>query len=290
MMLIFATVFLLVPAAWSHEPGTNQSTNVTSTYVIRNLTFNSGSNVNLNCSNRTWAQTIYVIWDMMLTNKICKVSFSNEGRGEDTCKDGKSLRNTSRAQSYLHIPNFSATDVGVYKCNFVYNGGKEDYEINVAITVPPTLSAWIEHGDKMVAVCKAERGKPAANISWSHSRDSLSVETLESDGLITVESRLELDKGTDTKNLTCAFSHPSWEKEKTLVAKLSKDFPWWLILTGVVVSVLLVGFAIFAQKKILMLRRCHQCDSSPSKSPTIEEVEEVEPYASYVQRVNSIYN
>ena len=89
-------------------------------------------------------------------------------------------------------------------------------------SVPPTLSAWIEHGDKMVAVCKAERGKPAANISWSHShsRASRSEETLESDGSITVESRLELDEGTDTENLTCVVRHPSWEEEKTLVAKL----------------------------------------------------------------------
>ncbi|CAB1448337.1 unnamed protein product [Pleuronectes platessa] len=282
MMLIFATVFLLVPAAWSLEPGTNQSTTVTSsTYVITNLMFNSGSDVNLSCSDRTWSETLHVIWNMTLRDRICQVSLSTGEKVQDSCNDGKSLRNTSRAQSYLHIPNISAADVGVYNCNFVYNGGKKDCKINVAITVAPRLSAWLERGDKMVAVCKAEGGRPAANISWSHGRDPLSAETPETDGSITVESRLQLDEGTDPENLTCAFRHPSWDQEKTLGVKLRKVyFPWRLFITGVVGSTLLLGFAIFARKKILMLRGCHQCDSS--KSPTIEEVEEVEPYASYV--------
>ena len=102
--------------------------------VTTNLMFNSGSDVNLTCSNKTWKETIYVIWNMTLTNKICQVSFSNGGEGKDSCTDFKSLRNTSRGQSYLHIPNFSTKDVGVYECNFVYQGGKEDYKINVAMT------------------------------------------------------------------------------------------------------------------------------------------------------------
>ncbi|XP_060944816.1 cell surface glycoprotein CD200 receptor 1 [Limanda limanda] len=292
MMLILATVFLLVPAAWSLEPGTNQSTTVTSsTDVITNRTFKSGSDVNLSCSDKTWNEALYVIWNLTLRDKICQISLSTGEEVKDSCNDRMTLRNTSTAQSYLHIQKFSAADVGVYNCEFVYSGGRKDCKINVAITVAPRVSAWLERGDKMVAVCKAEGGRPAANISWTHGRAS-SEETLDhSDGSITLESRLELDEGTDTENLTCSVRHPAWEQEKTLVVKLRKVyFPWWHILTGVVVSVLLLGLAIFAGKKILMLRRCHQRDSSASKSPKIEEVEDVEPYASYVQRENSIYN
>ena len=72
----------------------------------------------------------------------------------------------------------------------------------------------------MVAVCKAERGKPAASIKWSHTGISQSNETLlVSEGFITVESRLELAEGMITEDLTCAVSHPSWEKERILVLK-----------------------------------------------------------------------
>ncbi|XP_044072740.1 cell surface glycoprotein CD200 receptor 1-A isoform X2 [Siniperca chuatsi] len=285
MMVIYAAIILFLPEAWSHP-------------VVRNLAFNVGSDVNLTCSDKTWNDTIFVIWTIALkimkANETCKIAFSNDGQSKDSCNDGKALRNTSSAQSYLHIPNFSNYDVGVYKCESVYTGGNEDYEIHVAITVPPSISAWLERKDnKMVAVCKAERGKPAANISWSHRGNSSSVETLlDSHGFFTVESLLELPEGMDTVNLSCAIRHPYWKREKTLVPEPKKGYIPWLrvVLIVVVIIVFLAGVLFFAQKKLITLRRCQQSDSSPSKSPPTEDVEEVEPYASYVQRVNSIYN
>lgn len=104
--------------------------------VVRNEAFNVGSDVNLTCSNKTWNEMMYVIWtiDMKYNPKECKIAFDTEGRSDDSCKDGKSLRNTSSAQSYLHIPNFSDYDVGVYKCESVYRGANENYKIHVAIT------------------------------------------------------------------------------------------------------------------------------------------------------------
>lgn len=90
-------------------------------------------------------------------------------------------------------------------------------------SVPPSISAWLEPKDKqMVAVCRAERGKPAANISWSHTGNT--VETLldKSNGFFTTESRLELLEGTDTENVTCAIKHPFWGEDQILVPKLKK--------------------------------------------------------------------
>eukprot|EP00064_Thunnus_orientalis_P005954 superscaffoldBa00000600_g5968 len=63
------------------------------------------------------------------------------------------------------------------------------------------------------------------------------------------------------------------------------------ILTVVISIAVLAGILFLAQKKLTILRCSKQADTSPSKPlPTAEDVEEVEPYASYVQRVNSIYN
>ncbi|XP_070832457.1 cell surface glycoprotein CD200 receptor 1 [Chaetodon trifascialis] len=301
MMWIYGAFMLLLSEAWSQDPGTNQSTPVnftTSThplgvYVVRHSAFNLGSNAELMCSNKTWNETIFVIWNIFLKDKTCKISFSDDGQRENFCHGGKSLRNTSRAQSYLFIPNFSHGDVGIYKCESVYKGGVDKYEINVNITVPPSASSWLEHeGNKMVAVCVAKRGKPAAHISWSHMGNSSSVKTqLDSHGFFTVESRLELPKGMDTQNLSCAISHPYWAEKEILIPKPRKGYaPWLCILVVVVVVVFLAGFLFFAQKQLIILRRCQHSDISTSKSAPIEDVEEVEPYASYVQRVNSIYN
>lgn len=103
--------------------------------VVRNATFNLGSDANLTCSDKTWNETMYVIWKISLKNsKECRMSFSNDGQSEDLCNDSKSLRNSSKSRPYLHIPNFSNNDVGIYRCESAFKGGIENYEINVAIT------------------------------------------------------------------------------------------------------------------------------------------------------------
>lgn len=73
----------------------------------------------------------------------------------------------------------------------------------------------------MVAVCRAERGKPAANISWSQA-GRIEETLLEHGGFVTVESRLELLQGTDTENLTCLINHPYWTDQQTLVPQFKQ--------------------------------------------------------------------
>uniref|UniRef100_A0A3B5AZM7 Ig-like domain-containing protein n=1 Tax=Stegastes partitus TaxID=144197 RepID=A0A3B5AZM7_9TELE len=115
--------------------------------VRRNAMFNPGSDVNLTCSSKMWNETLFVIWKLDLTYKKCDISFSNDGRNGDSCNDGKSLRNTSSAQSYLHIPNFSTRDVGLYTCESVFKGGNENYIISVAITGKMLflINTFLEH-------------------------------------------------------------------------------------------------------------------------------------------------
>lgn len=281
MLWICAAFLLLLSEAWSNNP-------------VKHLAFNVGSDVDLTCSDKTWNETLFVIWNIDLKYKKCRISFSSDGQSEDQCNDSKSLRNTSSSQSYLHIPNFSNDDVGVYKCESVFKGGNKKFELNVAITVPPRTSSWFEREDnKMVAVCKADGGKPAANISWSNTGNSSSVETqIGSHGFFTVESRLELTEGMDAEKLRCSIRHPYWKQEEILVpkAKEAGSLTWLYILIVLVIIVLLTGFLFFAQKKLIIMRQCKQTDTSPPKPAPTEDVEEVEPYASYVQRVNSIYN
>ncbi|XP_035531859.1 cell surface glycoprotein CD200 receptor 1 isoform X2 [Morone saxatilis] len=313
-MWIYAIFILLWSEAWSQDAEKNQNTSANSNtttpfkYTVdRRTTFNLGSDADLTCSDKTLNETIYVIWKIDLKYKDCKISFSNDGRSIDSCNDGKSLQNTSSDKSYLHIPNFSNDDVGIYKCEIAYRGGGETYKIDVSITVPPTISAWLERKDNMVvAVCKAERGKPAASITWSHMENLTAGEhVIDSNGFFTVESRQELPEGMNPENLSCVIRHPYWREEKILVPEHGKGAEWiaqqkgfnlwgyglWLpILIVVVIFVLLIGLLCYFAQKKLMLRQCQQSNTSPSKSPPVEDVEEVEPYASYVQRVNSIYN
>ncbi|XP_047457733.1 cell surface glycoprotein CD200 receptor 1 isoform X2 [Mugil cephalus] len=303
VMVVFCT------EAWSINPGTNENTPVNFTasssstiklYVNRYENYKVESEVNLTCSNKTWTETMYVIWKIQMKNKNCTISFDSEGRSENTCGDGKSLRNTS-AQSYLHISKLSADDEGVFMCESVYTGGNDNFKIHVNITVPPSIHAWFERKDnKMVAVCEVVGVNPASNISWSYAGSTLNANETSLCTKMQCSSRLELPEGMAAENLSCSVRHPFWEQEKILKPELKKgqasahwtgktSYSFWLwILIAAAGFAVLAGVVLFAQK-IMMLRQSQQSDSL-SKFAKTEDVEDVEPYASYVQRVNSIYN
>ncbi|XP_077437080.1 cell surface glycoprotein CD200 receptor 1-A isoform X2 [Vanacampus margaritifer] len=269
----FAVIHLLLCQAWTQD---------------------SGSEIKLNCSHAS-RNLIFVIWNVELVGrKPCQLGSSlMEGKELDTCADGKSLRNTSESPFYLHIANFSERDVGLYKCETAFTGGTHSCNFSVSITVPPRISSWLESGDNnsTVAVCMAEGGKPAARITWRHAGNVSAEETQRiSAGLFSVESRLKLPESA--KNVTCIIKHQFWQGEKMLVPKHPKGLPYAMVCILIVVSVLMVlaAFSFFIYEKQIMIRNCLLADRSPPKSKPTEDVEEVEPYASYVQRVNSIYN
>uniref|UniRef100_A0A3P9MTW5 Ig-like domain-containing protein n=1 Tax=Poecilia reticulata TaxID=8081 RepID=A0A3P9MTW5_POERE len=154
--------------------------------VNKKEVFNLGSDARLICSNSNWTKAVFVIWNIELKHKTCKISFNHEGQSFDSCNDGKSIQN-STDQSFLHIPNFSVNDVGAYKCESTWTGGNENY--NIKVGAPPVVSAWLkQRGNKMVAVCRAERGIPAANISWSVTGNHSVTQQNDRDGFVTVES------------------------------------------------------------------------------------------------------
>ncbi|XP_075896111.1 cell surface glycoprotein CD200 receptor 1 isoform X2 [Nelusetta ayraudi] len=278
MLWIYAT-FLLLSQAWGRET------------VVRNQTFHLGSDVMLECNNVTWNDIVYILWNLDLGHKKCVIGFSRSGQSSEGCHDGKMVRNTSSAQLYLHIPKFSKDDVGVYKCESAYKGGRENYLYNVGIKGrPPSSNAWLERRNGMlVAVCNVSSVKPAANISWNH--EGVLVNTQEeSDGMFIAESRLELLKETDAETLKCTIRHPDWPEEWILQPKFREsDNPLMVIMCGAGIVIFLAGAAFFVMKK-QTLRPCRQSSTSPSQCTPKEDAEEVEPYASYVQRVNSIYN
>ncbi|KAM4560809.1 cell surface glycoprotein CD200 receptor 1-like [Fundulus diaphanus] len=227
------------------------------TDVNREAAFNLGTNVHLTCTNKTWADILFIIWDVNLTNKNCRLSVINDGKGIDSCNDGKSIQQTSTGHLYLHIPNLSADHVGVYRCESVYSGGNENYNIQVDVTAPPGLSAWLERRhNKMVAVCRAERGTPAANLSWSYRGSSEpAVKTqLDTEGFITVESHLELLEDFDPEDLTCTVQHLSWDQEKILVPKPREENYSFLLWIRAALVIILIFSGCF----LLALKKCHR--------------------------------
>ena len=102
--------------------------------VYRSEHFRVGSNITLQCSNKTWNEMIYTIWKIPTHEKLCQISSTEDGQNMNTCNDGKALCNTTNGESYLCIPEFSERDEGSYFCETVHKGGSYAAKIDVLVT------------------------------------------------------------------------------------------------------------------------------------------------------------
>ncbi|KAK6309713.1 hypothetical protein J4Q44_G00195940 [Coregonus suidteri] len=176
---------------------------------IRNEFVNLGSDVILKCINKTWSEIIYIILNLNLRGRECRIYSDFENRYQNTCNDSKLLLNASTGEPLLFIPEFSIRDEGKYQCEFVYKGGSHNAHIHVLAIAPPSVSSCLEwEGSKRVAVCLAKGGKPAASISWRNTWNSTSttasaIETIHNqDGSYSVAGRLVLpDSGSEDHTL-----------------------------------------------------------------------------------------
>ncbi|KAI1885045.1 hypothetical protein AGOR_G00216140 [Albula goreensis] len=282
------------------SPGTQTTTKPIST-EHRDEMYILGESVNLTCTNKTWSQMLYTTWKRKINGHECVIAESVEKAPVDTCMDGKVLRNKTNGESYLHIPDFKETDEGMYFCETSFRGGSYRADINLSVTVSPQVSTRVEvRGGQREAVCTAAGGKPAASISWRNTWNSNTTQSSiqNSDGSFTVESRFILPDPVSAENLSCTVTHPSWG-EKHIEGITSDDtygdnslWIWIVVSLGCISFTAAVLTGVFIIRKHLgKLRNCCKTKMTPPpKAPQPQEVEEVEPYASYVQRVNSIYN
>ncbi|XP_076119205.1 cell surface glycoprotein CD200 receptor 4-like [Alosa pseudoharengus] len=308
---ILSAVYLLVVSAAVTCNGVAGQTHNDSepATVIQTQTayFAEGKDANISCSNRTWSDTLHFIWKIKINGVYCLISESTKNPPHNNCTGGKTLRNTTNGESYLHIPHFGVQDEGTYTCEGVFRGGAEQVIITVRAAVPPVLSTrQVEEGGQRFAVCSAAKGKPAATVSWEEMWGSSEVterSTQNADGTVTMESWLHLPNNDTTDELICVASHPSWTNESSKILKLhdwSPQSPQWIAPVIIGCSILLVVLSVvilsYAARKHLrkfssFIDLCCKSDGpSSTESKQAQEVEEVEPYESYVQRVNSIYN
>ncbi|XP_059355659.1 cell surface glycoprotein CD200 receptor 1-A-like isoform X2 [Carassius carassius] len=279
---------------------------------FKERTFIPGSNVTLQCGNGTdikWNELIYILWNISLQGRNCWLGLSP--KLDDTCKDGKRLLNTSDGV-YLVIPRISTEDEGFYSCDLSHKAGS--YAVNVSVSVPQLSTQLDSDINQRIAVCRANyTQKTAPTLHWEPALNfSSNVISVEKHGRFTVESRVYLPDNVTISELTCVATYSdesgSVQHKSTLNLNQSlsngtqeNDFSPLLITAISVGSVcfILVSLAmvyILSRKlsdlSVLKKLCCKSKISTAAedKPPQPADVEEVEPYASYIQRVNSIYN
>ncbi|XDV30878.1 hypothetical protein PO909_033708, partial [Leuciscus waleckii] len=276
--------------------------------------FVEGSDATLWCANNVtdvkWNELIFIVWNISMQGRKCYLGLSP--KLDNTCNDGKRLYNTSKGVS-LFIPKISMEDEGSYSCDLSIKGGSR--AVNVSVSVTRLETDLVRENGQRIAVCKATYKKTAPTLHWEPALN-FSIKNAsgkKADTYFIIENRVNLPDDVTISNLSCVASYPSVSgslQQKSTLHILNittpvnnpngEKIPWEIIaISSGSVFFILVSLAVvyILRRKLkhissLKMLCCKSKISPPAedKPPQPTYVEEVEPYASYVQRVNSIYN
>ncbi|XP_051566510.1 cell surface glycoprotein CD200 receptor 1-A-like [Myxocyprinus asiaticus] len=300
-----------------HTRGEDQNINLTQPLQARNdkleskltvfkaETFMEGRNVNLTCGNSEvkWNELIYITWNISLKSRKCFIGMV-PSKLESICNDGKMHLIHSNGVS-LFIPNISKEDEGFYSCDISYREGTYAQTVKVSVIVPNLVSRQEFKNGQWYVICEAKYEQSAPTLHWEPALQNVSNTSIINKGDVPfVENRVYLHDVVNVSNLTCVANYPNWQQNTTpdLIKPDLSDhrIPWEIISIAVgsvcFITVFLAVVYVLCRKlnslSVLKMLCCKSKISTLVKDKPIQphDVEEVEPYASYIQRVNSIYN
>ncbi|XP_044143575.1 cell surface glycoprotein CD200 receptor 1-B-like [Bufo gargarizans] len=252
------------------------------------LTVHLGEVAVLHCVHSTENFSI-VTWTMDFHNKSSCYLSTMGNATEESC-NGRMHLDIDNNKTSLRIHSSTVFDEGNYTCQIVNKSGTFLYTVALQVLVKPFLSMKTDENGN--PECRAVGGKPAANISWTpESTDDVKTRSnRELNGTTTVISSYN----TSNKDVTCIVSHPTFtspmERRLSKLTLGAGGNNLILILCIITVLVLLLGLILFSKRSNLRTCLNMKHDSSAARENPVVMVEEVEPYASFTETVNTIYS
>ncbi|XP_065274978.1 cell surface glycoprotein CD200 receptor 1-A-like [Emys orbicularis] len=252
----------------------------------------AGSSVSLTCSNVSRVDLVAVTWKISpRTGNYCTVAYRRDQNKTDrtNCSERMDWKYNPETDNALQIRQVTLTDEGSYICEAVVKDGNLHRTYTLTVLVPPVVTLTCDSNG--TAVCKAAAGKPAAQVSWDPNGDPRTELENHTDGRVTVLSIYNPRETT----ITCLVSHPAWNtsQSKKCQSDNGNMFLQYFAISAGLLGILFILALIFLCK----LHRGRICYKSkiPESAPThnvqdSNEHQELEPYASYVQKENMIYN
>ncbi|CAM5080294.1 unnamed protein product [Eretmochelys imbricata] len=249
----------------------------------------AGSSINLTCGDISRRDLVSVVWKIRPRNgNHCTLAYRTDQNKTDrtNCNERMDWKSSPETDSALQIRQVTLTDEGCYSCETVNSDGTFNQTYTLTVLVPPEVTLTCDSNG--AAVCKAAAGKPAAQVSWDPNRNPKTELEYHPDGTVTV---LSIYSPKET-NITCFVSHLAWNTSQSKECQSDVFLQYFAISAGLL-GILFILALIFLCK----LHRGRICYKSkiPETAPThnlqdSNEQQELEPYASYVQKENTIYN
>ncbi|KAM4701831.1 cell surface glycoprotein CD200 receptor 1-like [Discoglossus pictus] len=257
------------------------------------LSVPAGNTTVLLCPHVPGDSLILATWKVhRLYNPHCTLSFSLEGnQSHNGCSNRMELLLNKNIS--LRINNSKITDEGNYTCEIVTASGTFPRTTILHVLVQPCVTLKINRDGS--PECQALSGNPAAKISWiPESEDPITTNNIkEQDQTWTVISTYTPRNITD---VTCVVSHPTFAHPQNRSIALTTTGMNTNINLWVGASIAIIFLAVLISAFIFYWRRkklrtgVKRTATTQVQDNTEQNKEEVEPYASFTQKVNIIYN
>ncbi|XP_040195412.1 cell surface glycoprotein CD200 receptor 2-like [Rana temporaria] len=254
----------------------------------------AGSTTTLNCANEPGNEFIMSTWKVHRVYKPpCHMAFTmQENKTFNDCNN-RTHQYIGTKRVTLTIKNITLSDEGNYTCEIANERGTPTSTIALQVLVTPIV--LIRLTSSRSAECHAIGGHPAATIWWNSSflYEVTNTTSMEENKTTTVTSTYTSKEDNETE-ATCIIHHPAFKSPVVLnitIPAAGTKKMWWVSLPVVVVLVVLVIILLLWKRSSLrnFFANKKEDTSGLQENPAVI-VEEVEPYASFTQKVNTIYN
>ncbi|XP_074664045.1 cell surface glycoprotein CD200 receptor 1-A-like isoform X1 [Strix aluco] len=266
-------------------------TKVTRTVGNNRVTVTVGSSSVLTCSPKS--NITMVTWK--INPKVggsCTLGYRADQNKTDrtNCSDSINWKLRPDWDPTLEIRQVEIAHEGDYTCEVVATDGNFHKTHHLTVLAPPRLTLYCD--DHGVPVCEAAAGKPPAQISWVLESTSIPKEDAHDNGTVTVLSKFTA-LSTNRTNTTCIVSHPAGNQSKSIACRPSGNERVNLHVYVIPCFLSIITFmAVIYYFKLHSDRLCRKTrppETAPTHSPQ-DDTMEVEPYTTYVQKENIIYN
>nr|XP_058151831.1 cell surface glycoprotein CD200 receptor 1 isoform X2 [Dasypus novemcinctus] len=241
----------------------------------------------LSCPHTAYTDLVVITWKIMLRDKPpCSIAYrkdKNETTGNNCTDERTSWASRPDQKPELQIDPVAITDDGYYLCELVTPNGNFHRGSHLHVLVPPEVTLF--RRENRTAECKADAGKPAAQISWTPEGVCVPEEESWENGTVTVLSTCHWEGG-NVSAVTCSVSHVTGNK--TLTLELHPDANTSTQILQFILYPLII-LPILGSICVLKINGCRKCKLKKTETTTVVE-DEMQPYASYTEKNNPLYD
>uniref|UniRef100_A0A8B9VAE9 Ig-like domain-containing protein n=1 Tax=Anas zonorhyncha TaxID=75864 RepID=A0A8B9VAE9_9AVES len=205
----------------------------------------------------------------------CTLGFRADQKRVDRTNCSDNVKSEFKPEQFyaLEIQQVGMADEGNYSCELVNQEANFYLMYQLTVLVPPRLSLY-------------SAGRPAAEILWVPENSSTTEIDSHDNGTVTVLSRFTAHS-TNRKTVTCKVYHATLNETMSTDCSSSQGD---LILYITIALGFLIIITFMAVIYYFKLHGCRYVQQSAKVNLSCDDTTEVEPYTTYVQKENTIYN